>query len=86
MGVNNFESIESVYKDDVIAAAEALMINCHHLASDILDLARTDAGIEPGCARALSRQLSECAGKLAATVQKINQEVRAGGSPVAGCP
>ena len=86
MDVSNFESIESVYKDDVIAAAEALMINCHHLASDILDLAEKDAGIEPSCARTLSRQLSECAGKLAVTVEKINQGMRGVESSVAGCP
>ncbi len=86
MGLRNFQSINSVYKNDVISAAEALMINCHHLASDILDLARKDAGIEPSCARALSLQLSECAEQLAAAVQKINWPPRADHSSVAGGP
>ncbi len=86
MGTSNLESIDSVYKDDVVSAAEALMINCHHLASDILDLAQQDAGIEPGYARTVSRQLSELAGQLAATVQTINQQTCAGRSTVTGCP
>lgn len=86
MGVSKFESAQTVYKDDVISAAEALMINCHHLASDLLDLAQNEAGIEPCYARTVSRQLSEWAGQLAAAVQTISQERRAETSAVAGCP
>ncbi len=85
MGVSNFEPNQSVYKDEVISAAEALMINCHHLASDILDLAQKEACIEPGYARTVSRQLSEWAGQLAAAVQTISRKPGDEASTVTSC-
>lgn len=84
MGVGNFDAVNSVYKDQIISAAEALMINCHHLASDLLDLAQDASEIEPAYAKTVSRQLSEWANLLANAVETIRAAAEAS-SAVSHC-
>lgn len=86
MGVSKLESAETDQKEHIISAAETLMINCHHLASDLLDLAQKESGIEPGYARTVSRQLSDWATQLASTVRTISQERERCCSTVTSCP
>ncbi len=86
MGIAKRDSSEFVYKQDIIAAAEVVMIHCHHLASDIIVLALSDTQIEPRCAHTLSRQLRDCAASLAAAVEKVNEQMGRDRSPAAGGP